>query len=156
MADQSKTVLAENESVLYKARPHWVLLLGPAMLLIMGGLSIPAKGLSALLVCAIAVAWGVFCYRSYNNSEIRLTDKRVLVTRGGIYKRTYDIQLAEISLVDSYQPSLGAILNFGKITIIHGNKFKSVCRMIASPVEFVTKVKQQAATIQNPTQAEKK
>ncbi len=154
MTDKSTPPLAKNESTLYTARSHWVLLLGPAMLLLIGGLSIPTKGLSAFVLCAIAIAWGVLCYRGYVNSQIRLTDSRVLVTRGGIYKRTYGINLSDISLVDSYQPSLGAVLNFGKITIVHGGKFKSVSRMIASPVELVTRVREQAAAIRNSTEVE--
>jgi hypothetical protein len=40
------------------------------------------------------------------------------------------------------------MLNFGKITIIHGAKFKSVFRMVSSPGEFVTAVKGQIAATQ--------
>lgn len=154
--DRGETALGEKERLLYTARMHWVLLLGPATLLIIGGLSIPSKGLSAVVLCAIAIAWGVLCYRSYVNSQIRLTDRRVLVTRGGLYRRTHDILLSDISLIDSYQPSLGTILNFGKITIVHGGKFKSVCRMIVSPVELVARVRDQAAAVQTTTHAETK
>jgi hypothetical protein len=38
------------------------------------------------------------------------------------------------------------MLNFGKVTIIHGPKFKSVFRMVSSPGELVTAVREQIAS----------
>jgi uncharacterized membrane protein YdbT with pleckstrin-like domain len=142
MADHS-TELLENEWIVYQTRLHWVLFLGPLMLIIVGGLSFPAKGLSALVLTSIGIAWGVISYIKFNYSYIRVTDKRVLIRVGFLVRRPYSISLSEISYVDFYQPSLGSMLNFGKITIIHGTKFKSVFRMVSSPGELVTAVRGQ-------------
>jgi hypothetical protein len=113
------------------------------MLIIIGGLSFPAKGLSALAIAGIGIAWGVISYIKFNYSYIRVTDKRVLIRVGFLVRQPYSISLSDISYVDFYQPSLGAMLNFGKITIIHGKKFKSVFRMVSSPGELVTAVRGQ-------------
>jgi uncharacterized membrane protein YdbT with pleckstrin-like domain len=135
--------LLENERVVYQTRLHWVLFLGPVMLIIIGGLSFPAKGLSALVLAGIGIAWGVISYIKFNYSYIRVTNERVLIRVGFLVRRPYSISLSDISYVDFYQPSLGSMLNFGKITIIHGKKFKSVFRMVSSPGEFVTAVRGQ-------------
>jgi len=142
MADHN-TELIENERIVYQTRLHWVLFLGPLMLIIIGGLSFPAKGLSALVLAGIGIAWGVISYIKFSYSYIRVTEKRVLIRVGFLVRQPYSISLSDISYVDFYQPSLGAMLNFGKITIIHGKKFKSVFRMVSSPGELVTAVRGQ-------------
>jgi membrane protein YdbS with pleckstrin-like domain len=145
---EHNTELLENEQVVYQTRLHWVLLLGPALLIMFGGLSIPAKGLSAIVLAGIGIAWGILSYIKLSRSSVRVTNKRVIIRVGLLIRRPYIISLSDISLVDFYQPSLGAMLNFGKITIIHGAKFKSVFRMVSSPGEFVTAVKGQIAATQ--------
>jgi hypothetical protein len=142
MADHN-TELLENEWIVYQTRLHWVLFLGPIMLIIVGGLSFPAKGLSALVLAGIGIAWGAISYIKFNYSYIRVTNKRVLIRVGFLVRQPYSISLSDISYVDFYQPSLGSMLNFGKITIIHGKKFKSVFRMVSSPGELVTAVRGQ-------------
>ena len=142
MADNN-TELLENERIVYQIRLHWVLFLGPLMLIIIGGLSFPAKGLSAIVLAIIGIAWGVISYIKFNYSYIRVTNKRVLIRVGFLVRQPYSISLSDISYVDFYQPSLGSMLNFGKITIVHGTKFKSVFRMVSSPGELVTAVRGQ-------------
>jgi len=135
--------LLENERVVYQTRLHWTLLLGPAMLIILGGLWFSTKGWKALVPVAIGLAWGIISYIKFNNSLIRVTNQRVLIRASFLMRKPYIISLADISLIDIYQPSLGAMLNFGKITIIHGAKFKSVFRMVSSPGELVMAVRGQ-------------
>jgi membrane protein YdbS with pleckstrin-like domain len=139
--------LLENERVVYQTRIHWALFLGPAMVIVIGGLSFPAKGMRALILIAIGLAWGIISYIKYNRSLIRVTNKRVLIRSSFLVKKPFAISLSDISFVDFYQPSLGAILNFGRITLLHGGKMKSVFRLIASPGEFVAAVREQAASI---------
>jgi membrane protein YdbS with pleckstrin-like domain len=142
--------ILENERVVYQTRLHWVLFLGPAMLIILGGLSFPAKGLKALVLVAIGIVWGFISYIKFNRSLIRVTNQRVLIRVSFLVRKVYSISLSDISYVDFYQPSLGAMLNFGKVTLVHSGKFKSVFRMVSSPGEFVTAVKGQiAATPKN-------
>jgi membrane protein YdbS with pleckstrin-like domain len=137
--------LLENERVVYQTRLHWTLLLGPAMLIILGGLWFSTKGWKALVVLAIGLAWGIISYVKFNNSLIRVTNQRVIIRASFLIRKPYIISLADISLIDTYQPSLGAMLNFGKITIIHGAKFKSIFRMVSSPNEFAAAVRGQIA-----------
>lgn len=137
--------LLEGERIVYQTKLHWVLLLGPALLIILGGLWIPAKGFSALVLCAMGLAWGFFSYRKYFSSYIYVTNKKVVICASALLRKPYKILLTDITYADFYQPSLGAILNFGKITIVHGGKYKSVFRMVSSPADFVTAVREQSA-----------
>ena len=139
--------LLENERVVYQTRLHWALFLGPAMVIVIGGLSFPAKGMRALILIAIGLAWGIISYFKYNRSLIRVTNKRVLIRSSFLVKKSFTISLSDISFVDFYQPSLGAILNFGRITLLHGGKMKSVFRLVASPGDFVAAVREQVASM---------
>ena len=51
MVDQNNELL-EGERIIYQTKLHWVLFLGPAMLIILGGLWVPAKGLPAIVLVA--------------------------------------------------------------------------------------------------------
>ncbi|MGD9578500.1 MAG: hypothetical protein AB7Y74_09630 [Syntrophorhabdus sp.] len=144
MVDQNNE-LSEGERIIYQTKLHWVLFLGPAMLIILGGLWVPAKGSSALVLVAIGLAWGILSYRKYINSYIHVTNKKVIICASSLMRRPYKIPLTDITYADYNQPSLGAFLNFGKITIIHGRQYKSVFRMVSSPADLVTAVREQVA-----------
>jgi len=146
MADQNNE-LSEGERIMYQTKLHWVLFFGPAMLIVLGGLWIPAKGLSALVPVALGLAWGILSYKKYFNSYIHVTNKKIVISTSSLLRRPYTIPLTDIAYVDCYQPSLGAMLNFGKITIVHGGKYKSVFRMVSSPGDLVTAVRGQIAAI---------
>jgi hypothetical protein len=117
------------------------------MLIVLGGLWIPSKGFSSLVLCVFGLAWGILSYKKYFNSYIHVTNKKIVICTSFLLRRPYTIPLTDIAYVDCYQPSLGAMLNFGKITIVHGGKYKSVYRMVSSPGDLVTAVRGQIAAI---------
>jgi uncharacterized membrane protein YdbT with pleckstrin-like domain len=139
--------LIEKEYVVYRTKLHWAILLGPAVLIILAGLWIPSKGMSALVLLALGIMWGVFSSISIQTSEIGITDKRLLLRVGFPLRRSCDIMLEEIQIVDIYQPSLGKFLNFGKIIIHSGGGKRYAFRMIASPIELRDELARQVNSI---------
>jgi uncharacterized membrane protein YdbT with pleckstrin-like domain len=128
--------LIEKERVAYRTKLHWATLLGPGVLIVLAGLWIPSKGMSALTLLVLGVIWGVLSTISLQNSEIGITGRRLLLRVGFPLRRTCDIPLEKIQMVDIYQPSLGKFLNFGKIIIQSADGKRYAFRMIASPIEF--------------------
>ena len=122
-----------GESVVLRTRLHWVIIAGPAALMVIAGLSLEHKGTSAEVVLALAVLWGIFSSISFERSEIVLTKARLLLKVGFPWRRSYDFPLADVQDVIVYQPSLGKFLDFGKITIRRKNGKRSVFRMVRSP-----------------------
>lgn len=145
--DDQHNEQSDDERIMYQTKLHWVLFLGPATLIVLGGLWIPAKGLSALVLVALGFAWGILSYKKYFNSYIHVTSKKIVISTSSLVRRPYTIPFSDITYIDSYQPSLGAMLNFGKITIVHGGKYKSVFRMVSSPGDLVAAVRGQIAAI---------
>ncbi|HME42618.1 MAG TPA: PH domain-containing protein [Syntrophorhabdales bacterium] len=135
--------LPENEPFLYRTGCHWAIVLGPMLLIIIGGLALKSQGFHAMMLMAFGFIWGVFSYVSLHRSELGLTRKRLLINAGFPLLKSYDIALGKIVAIDFHQPSLGSMLDFGKITIIYGGRSRCVIRFVSSPAEFVTMVRQQ-------------
>lgn len=141
--------LSDNEKIIYRARYHWAILLGPILVIIIGGLALGSQGYHAMALVTFGLIWGIFSYVSLQRSEIGLTQNKILINVGFPLKRSYEIALGKIILIDYYQPSLGAMLNFGKIIIAYDGKKKSAIRLVSCPAEFVREVQQQIVAL-NP------
>jgi hypothetical protein len=137
----------KNEKVICRAKCHWAVLLGPIVVIIIGGLALGSQGFHAAALIAFGLIWAFLAYRSWRRSEIVLTERRVLSNAGFPLSRSYDIPLSKVVHIDFFQPSLGSMLDFGKIAIIYGGQTKCVIRFVSSPGEFVTRVRRQISTL---------
>jgi hypothetical protein len=144
--------LSGDEKILYRAGLHWVILFGPAMLLFLAGISIPSKGMSAMILFIIATAWAVLSYIILQNTEFGITKNRVMIRTVFPWKRLHDIALIEVADVAIYQPSLGKLLNFGKITIVLVSRKKISHRLVNAPNELLTNLAQQVKTARGKQQ----
>jgi hypothetical protein len=135
--------LTKDETIIYRTRCHWAIFLGPVLVIIIGGLALRSQGIHAMALMAFGLVWSIFSYVSLYGSEIGLTRKRVLINAGFPVLKSYDITLNEIVAIEFHQPSLGSMLDFGKITIVYEGRSKCIIRFVSSPAEFVTKVRQQ-------------
>jgi hypothetical protein len=96
---------------------------------------------------AFGLMWCMFVYVGFRRSEIGLTQKRILINAGFPRLKSYNIPLNKIVAIDYYQPTLGSMLDFGKIIIVYNRQSKSVVKFVSSPAEFVTKVREQIITL---------
>jgi uncharacterized membrane protein YdbT with pleckstrin-like domain len=135
--------LKKDETIIYRAKCHWAVLLGPILIIIIGGLALGSQGYHAMALIAFGLVWGIFSYISLRRSKIELTRSNILINVGFPLKKFYDMPLNEIMSIDFYQPSLGSMLNFGKIIIENKGKKKRAFRFVSCPAEFVKEVQQQ-------------
>jgi hypothetical protein len=141
--------LTKDETIIYRTKCHWAIFLGPILVIIIGGLALRSQGIHAMALMAFGFVWGIFSYISLHGSEIGFTGKRVLINAGFPLLKSFDIPLNKISAIDSYQPSLGSMIDFGKIMIVYGGQSRCIIRFVSSPAEFVTEVRQQIVSF-NP------
>jgi hypothetical protein len=141
--------LKENERIIYRAKHHWGVLLGPILIIIIALFMPGSKGPQAIILFAFGSIWGIFSYISLRESEMVLTDSRLLINIGFPLKRYFDISLNDIVNFDFYQPSLGSILNFGKIIFVLKDKKRKTFRFINSPADLVREVHMQAMAIRD-------
>ena len=129
-----------DEKIVYRTGLHWVILCGPAILLFLSGISISSKGMSAMILFAIALAWGVLSYVVLRNEEFAITNDRLLVWTVFPWKKLKSVTFAEITNMGVSQPTLGKLLNFGKITIVLSNRKRISHRMVNSPYELLMRL----------------
>jgi hypothetical protein len=138
-----------NERIIYKARLHWGMLLGPVIILLFSWLLSGSRGPQAIALAAFGAIWGILSYIDLRISEIILTENRLLINIGFPVKKHFDISLIDITNFDFYQPSLGSILNFGKVIFVLKDKKKKAFRFIHSPGELVRQVHIQAIALRD-------
>ena len=146
--DSIDNKLTADETIVYRTECHWAMFLGPVLIIVLGGLSLNSQGFSAIVLMAFGFIWGIFSYVSLRGSDIALTGKRILIHAGFPVLRSYDIPLGEIVAVDYYQPTLGSMLNFGKIIIVLRSKQRRcIIRFVSAPAELVTQTRQQLISL---------
>jgi hypothetical protein len=148
--------LARGKRVCYRARLHWIALVGPfavavafgapGVLLIVFSLafwmdnfalqSAFATGL-LMVVGAGTIALGLL----HRAAEIAVTDRRILVTSGVLLKRrAAQWSLQEISSIEILQSDLGRMLDYGSIVVHAAGKTAGPFRYVSQPFELRRRV----------------
>jgi hypothetical protein len=140
LMDSLEDKSVENQKILYRADLHWAILLGPVLLIGLGGLLRDSKGSQSIVVLVFGLVWGLCSYVSLRQSKITLTADRLFIRVGFPLKTVCTLPLDEITLIRYYQPALGAMLNFGKIILVHGGTKKNSFRFVARPAELVNQI----------------
>jgi uncharacterized membrane protein YdbT with pleckstrin-like domain len=95
------------------------------------------------LVLAIVVAFPR--YIRFVSSEFAVTNRRVIVKVGLVYRRTLELVLAKVETVGVEQSIMGRVLNYGTIVVTGTGGTKEPFKDIANPLEFRRKVQSQLA-----------
>jgi uncharacterized membrane protein YdbT with pleckstrin-like domain len=145
--------LKGGETIISRTKCHYAVFGGPLLLIFIGGLVVQSREAHAIALIGFGVVYGIFSYLSFCKSEIGLTQTRLLMNAGFPLVRSVDIPLDTISAVDYGQPALGAILNFGKLMIVTGERQQRVIRFVAAPAIFAAQVREQITLLRPPQDA---
>ena len=122
-----KHVLQPGETVRYQGSTHWMLYL-PAILLAATGIIVlvitwgAPQPYGLLVAIACLVVGFVLAVRAWWirwNTEIAVTDRRVIYVRGFFARKSIEVHMNQIESVDVDQTILGRLFNYGDVTI-HG------------------------------------
>lgn len=138
--------LLNGESILYRAKLHWVVFLWPVIWFIVGMIFIASFGALFLL---IAIVTGLVSFLSYTTSEFGITNKRVIVKVGFIRRNSLEVLLNKVEGIQVNQGILGRILDFGSITVSGTGGTKDPFHKINAPLEFRKRVQEQIAIVQD-------
>lgn len=131
------------EKILFQAKPHWIWLLRPALLLlfglsctccsIMAGSASPRPGQSpppekmiesmiyaSTCIVALAVIVGIIAALRYIHSTFTLTNRRVIVEKGVFVQRSIEIFLWKVDSVYVETSPLGRFLGYGTVVVLSG------------------------------------
>lgn len=154
--------LVPGESVVYKTRLHWVVMI---WLLLEGvvvgaiGLAMCSEGFEAsdtsdahdgliiagvlcLALAGILITAGMIRRRA---TEIAVSNKRVLIKRGLVSHQSIEVLLSKVESISVNESAFGRMLGYGDVILRGtGGTFETFTR-IAHPNEFRSEVQQQAS-----------
>lgn len=146
------TNLISGESVIYRAKLHWIIFVWPviwfivAVLFFMGGKDVAAFG---GIFALVGVLNGLAAFINYSTSEFGLTNKRVMVKVGFISRKSFEVLLTKVEGVQVDQSILGRILGFGSIVVSGTGGSKDPFQKISAPLEFRKSVQEQISNVQD-------
>jgi len=170
--------LVPGETLLYRTRHHWLVLMGPffgGLLLLVPGIALMAEAIatrdSAGLVVGsatispkvmvvsgvvlVAAAIIVFSYgvAKRNATEMAVTNRRVLIKTGMTSRRTLDLMLSRVESIGVEETAAGRMLGYGSVVVRGTGGTPEPFLMIAHPQEFRRAVQEQIGSAQAPAQA---
>jgi uncharacterized membrane protein YdbT with pleckstrin-like domain len=123
MASYVNAHLDPGERVIYQTRLHWIVYLGPVVILGVGVvLAIPGTpGISWMGGIAVLVLGLLSLLMSWVrqiSSEFAVTDRRVIIKTGFLSRRTIELNMSKVESIQVDQGLLARLLNYGTITVI--------------------------------------
>ena len=124
-------VLQPGETVLVKTHPHWIVLLSPILMILLGVIVAiasfavlsgqPAMGGYAVGGLVALFGLGTLAVRMLvrASTEFCVTDRRIIVKRGILSLHTVELNVDKVESVDVDQSLFGRMFDFGMVTI-HG------------------------------------
>ena len=142
-------VLQPGEQIVHRAKLHWFIYLHAlatsalAAALLIAGSYLPDRiaYIPGLLVGAVAIyAWlGAWIRRS--TTELAVTNRRIIIKRGWISRRTIEMNMDKVESVDVLQSLMGRIFDYGDIVVRGTGAGLEPLRTVGSPLKlrsFVT------------------
>jgi acyl-coenzyme A synthetase/AMP-(fatty) acid ligase len=154
--------LVPGETVIYKTRLHWIVMLWQVILgcLLFGlagallfyyalnrtamqskALHIMEGGGVALLVCGLVVILTGLVRR--NATEMAVTNRRVVIKTGLASRKTIEMLLNKVESIEVSETAFGRMLGYGTIVVIGTGGTPEPFHKVAHPLEFRSQVQQQ-------------
>lgn len=160
-----KKDLMNEESIIYRTRLHWIVVIygifvsvvGICIILLLGYLLLFGKSIIStieqdmLSIFTIVILLFLFPILSeaisylmnYKNSEFIVTNKRIIIKKDWIRRLSLEMYLNRIESIFVYQSTLGKLLNYGTITIVGVGGTKEHFDYISKPLEFYKQILKQ-------------
>ena len=154
--------LIEGETVIYKTRLHWIMLVVPVLLGTLFGLSglmlllhsagggstgssassglMNIAGAILLLVAFVLIVRGLLIR---NATEMTVTNKRIVVKVGIAARRTVEMLLSRVESIGVEETVMGRALGYGTVIVRGTGGTPESFDKIAHPLDLRTQVQQQ-------------
>ncbi|MGI8497708.1 MAG: PH domain-containing protein [Gemmatimonadaceae bacterium] len=141
--------LVPGETVVYRARLHW-LLYAPVLLPLTGlvvSLVADSHPVAIFFLILTALVAGI-AHIAYRSSEFGVTTKRVIIKTGWLKRRTLEMLLSKIENVGVDQGLAARLFGYGSITVTGTGGTHENFHNIARPLEFRKQVQGQIAMLE--------
>ncbi|MCC2645192.1 MAG: hypothetical protein K0R94_970 [Burkholderiales bacterium] len=125
--------LINDESIIQKTKPHWVLFLGPAITITLGLLIHSSVG---NFLAFIGLLYAIRGFILYTTSEFGITNKRVVAKFGFIKRISLEIMLSKVEGISVDQSIWGRLMGYGTIRINGMGGTREPIPYIPNPLQF--------------------
>ncbi len=110
---------------------------------------------SALIAAALIIGRSLcrFAFLAYRASECVVTNRRVLLKAGVLIRKTTEILLTKVEIIDVERDPLGRILGFGTVVVGGTGSTRQRFPFVRDPDRFGEKVRQAVEAAQRPEPA---
>jgi uncharacterized membrane protein YdbT with pleckstrin-like domain len=112
-----KTQLKKDEKIIMETKPHWLTLVGPFLLMLIGSIIGIVIGSYGLLIGLVLVGYFIYKIIQRNNNLWTVTNLRVIDEYGVFSNNTKESPLDKINNVSYLQSFLGKIFGYGNVQI---------------------------------------
>lgn len=142
----TESIIRDDESLIYRAKLHWIVIALPlaavalVSLITRIGNNPDLIGLG-MIWTGIALIWTASGIINYLNSEVVLTDQRI-IAKAGVWKtKSVEIALPDLYDVETRVGSLGHKLGYGKVALIDRNREVHEFGPVQTPERFEVEAK---------------
>jgi uncharacterized membrane protein YdbT with pleckstrin-like domain len=128
--------LLPGESVVQRARLHWIVFLKAVAVAVVGVALLFLQPIVGGVVIGVGVLMAIPPWLERLTSEFGVTSKRVIIKVGLVQRRTLELLIRQVEAISVDQSLTGRILNFGTITLTGTGGVKETFHNIANPLEF--------------------
>ena len=128
--------LLPGETVVQRARLHWIVFLKALAVVIVGLVLIAVQPLVGAVIAVVGVVMAVPPWLERWTSEFGVTSKRVIIKVGLIQRRTLELLIRQVEAISVDQSLMGRIFNFGTITLTGTGGVRETFHNISNPLEF--------------------
>jgi uncharacterized membrane protein YdbT with pleckstrin-like domain len=140
--------LDPGETVIYRARLHWIVYVTPVMLLGLGIVfalpgRLPGGSYAGLAILAVALIGLLSAWIRQTSSEFAVTNKRIIIKVGLLSRRTIELNMSKVESIQVDQDIFARLLNYGTITVIGTGGTREPFPRIDDPLAFRHAVQQE-------------
>lgn len=136
-------ILEPDERILVDGHLHWLSFMPSCLLML---LAAGAAAVLAVFALPLSIFWGpvlavlfligLFRYLVLHAMELVVTDRRVILKKGFIARRTIEMNNHKIESVDVEQSLLGRLLDYGTVRVRGTGSGIEPFRMVDNPLAF--------------------
>jgi uncharacterized membrane protein YdbT with pleckstrin-like domain len=126
-----------GELIIYQGKLHWAVFVRPVMVtclaLILFNYGEPLFGAAATIVAG--VFWAAALMAAWSSVFV-ITERRVLIRAGTIYRTDLDLPLERVDGVSVRQDAMGRLLGYGTLVVDGSDGARAICTTVARAAEF--------------------
>jgi uncharacterized membrane protein YdbT with pleckstrin-like domain len=140
--------LMNDETILYRAKISWKVLIWPiVMIIFLIWVSSKIHPLAAFFAVILSIYFIFQVVLIILTTEFALTNRRIIGKKGILHQHSMEILLNKVESIAVEQPLVGRIFDFGTVTVIGSGGTPESFKSIDNPMELRKQVNNQISEL---------